>query len=96
MAYEIMKNNKIELRQVNKNNDERLFEELCFCILTANTSAEMGMKAIDAIRHLLIDGTQEEMAKNLEGIYRFNNIFLTLLFRTMLKIEAFNFDFFSP
>ncbi|MCH7782037.1 N-glycosylase, partial [candidate division KSB1 bacterium] len=62
----------MELRDVNKNDDERLFEELCFCILTANTSAEMGMKAIDAIRNLLINGVQEEMTKKLEGIYRFN------------------------
>jgi N-glycosylase/DNA lyase len=67
-------NNKMELRQVNKNDDERLFEELCFCIFTANTSAEMGMKAVDAVRDLLIDGTAEEMTKKLEGIYRFNNL----------------------
>lgn len=66
------KSNKMELRQVNKNNDERLFEELCFCIFTANTSAEMGMKAIDAVRGLLMNGTAEEMTKKLEGIYRFS------------------------
>ncbi|MDP6647898.1 MAG: N-glycosylase/DNA lyase [Candidatus Woesearchaeota archaeon] len=64
--------NRMELRQVDKNNDERLFEELCFCIFTANTSAEMGMKAIDAIRDISINGTAEEMTKKLEGIYRFN------------------------
>ena len=63
---------KMELRNVNKNDDERLFEELCFCILTANTSAEMGLKAVDAIRYSLINGSQEEMTKKLEGIYRFN------------------------
>ena len=63
---------KMDLKSVEKNNDERLFEELCFCIFTANTSAEMGMKAVDATRHLFIDGTQEEMTKKLEGIYRFN------------------------
>ena len=28
-------NSKMELRKVNKTDDERLFEELCFCILTA-------------------------------------------------------------
>ena len=32
----------------------------------------MGMKAIDAVRNLLINGTAEEMTKKLEGIYRFN------------------------
>ena len=66
--------NKMELRKSNKNDDERLFEELCFCILTANTSAEMGLRSIDALRDLLSDGKQEEMTKKLEGIYRFNNL----------------------
>jgi|SRR3989338_1300215 len=65
---------EMELRKVEKKDDERLFEELCFCILTANTSAEMGLKAIDSIRGLLINGTAEEMTKHLEGIYRFNTI----------------------
>ncbi len=67
-------NGELLLKKVNKNDDERLFEELCFCILTANTSAEMGLKAIDAIRDWLIHGSAEEMAKRLEGIYRFNAI----------------------
>jgi len=67
-------NNKMELKQVDKNDDERIFEELCFCIFTANTSAEMGLKAVDAIRDLLMNGTQEEMTASLEGIYRFNNL----------------------
>lgn len=65
---------KMELREVDKKDDERIFEELCFCILTANTSAEMGMKAIDKIRHLLVNGSVDKMSKNLEGTYRFNNL----------------------
>src|SRR3989344_8394131 len=56
-------NNFMILKKVNKNDDERIFEELCFCILTANTSAEMGMKAIDAIRDILLDGTMVEMSR---------------------------------
>ena len=66
------KNRQMQLKKVNKNDNERLFEELCFCILTANTSAEMGLKAIDTIKDLLINGTAEEMKNKLEGIYRFN------------------------
>lgn len=65
---------KMELREVNKKDDDRLFEELCFCILTANTSAEMGMRAIDKLRPFLANGNQEEMSKVLEGVYRFNNL----------------------
>lgn len=67
-------NEIMKLKKVNKSDDERLFEELCFCIFTANTSAEMGLKAVDATRDLLINGTQEEMTKKLKGIYRFNTV----------------------
>ena len=54
--------------------DYRLFEELAFCIFTANTSAEMGAKAVDAVRNVIINGTADDMTRRLEGIYRFNNI----------------------
>ncbi len=62
------------LLPVEVNDDERIFEELCFCIFTANTSAEMGAKAVDAVRSVLIDGSAEEMTRRLEGVYRFNNV----------------------
>ena len=91
---------KMELREVDKSDDERIFEELCFCILTANASAEMGMKAIDAIRPVLINGSAEEMTEKLKGIYRFNvlrpayivhtrDYLNTFGFRLKKKIESF-------
>lgn len=67
-------NSKMNLREVDTPDDYRIFEELCFCILTANTSAEMGMKSIDVIRNLLISGKQEEMTLKLEKVYRFKNL----------------------
>jgi len=67
-------NNSMVLKLSSKSHDETIFEELCFCIFTANTSAEMGMKAIDAVRDLLASGAAEEMTKKLEGVYRFNNL----------------------
>ena len=85
-------NNKMELKQVNKNDNERLFEELCFCIFTANTSAEMGMKAIDAVRDLLIYGTAAEMTNKLEGIYRFNVLRPQYIIHTREYLKK-NFDF---
>ena len=54
--------------------DQRIFEELAFCIFTANTSAEMGAKAVDAIRNVLIAGNADEMTRRLEGVYRFVNL----------------------
>ena len=67
-------NNELKLLPVEVKDDYRLFEELCFCIFTANTSAEMGLKAVDAVRNVLITGNAEDMTRRLEGIYRFNNL----------------------
>ena len=66
-------NDSLALLPVEKTDDHRIFEELCFCIFTANTSAEMGLKAVDAVRNVLPNGNAVEMTRRLEGIYRFNN-----------------------
>ena len=91
----------LTLLPVEKNDDNRLFEELAFCIFTANTSAEMGLKAVDAIRNVLISGNGQDMTRRLEGVYRFNNVrpsyiihtrdFLknTLNFKLKDKIKSF-------
>ena len=68
------RNDELVLLPVGTKDDYRLFEELAFCIFTANTSAEMGAKAVDAVRNVLINGSADEMTRRLEGIYRFNNI----------------------
>lgn len=68
------KDNDLTLLPVKTNNDYRLFEELCFCIFTANASAEMGAKAIEAARAILVNGTKNEITRRLEGIYRFKNV----------------------
>lgn len=62
------------LLPVEKKDDCRIFEEIAFCIFTANTSAEMGAKAVDAVRNILMTGNAADMTRRLEGIYRFNNI----------------------
>lgn len=38
-----------EFRNIGKGSAEKLFGELCFCILTANTSAEMGIRTQNLI-----------------------------------------------
>lgn len=66
--------------------DLRIFEELCFCILTANSSAKSGIKAISHIRPLLLDGNKEQISKALvQANYRFPNK------RAEYIIEARNF-----
>lgn len=56
-----------------RGSDARLWEELAFCIFTAGASARMGIRAIEAVRHLLWDGKQEEMTHALRraGAHRF-------------------------
>ena len=61
-----------EFRQVwEQGADERLWEELVFCIFTAGASARMGLRAIEAVRPLLMDGDQAEMTQALIGVHRY-------------------------
>ena len=63
-----------EFREVWRNgSDERLWEELVYCIFTAGASARMGFKAVEAIRPWLIEGEAEQMTKALRdsGAHRF-------------------------
>jgi len=53
--------------------DFRLWEELVFCIFTAGASARMGLRSIEAVRSLLLEGSAEEMTRALQsaGAHRF-------------------------
>jgi N-glycosylase/DNA lyase len=56
-----------------KGSDAQLWEELVFCIFTAGASAHMGLRAVEAVRPLLIDGQREDMTRALKnaGAHRF-------------------------
>jgi N-glycosylase/DNA lyase len=50
------------------------FKELCFCVLTANTSAEMGLKAMGAAGREMIGGDEAKICKALKSCgYRYPN-----------------------
>ncbi len=49
----------------------RLWEELVFCIFTAGASARMGLRSVEAVRHLLNEGSHEELTKALVGVHRY-------------------------
>ena len=53
--------------------DERLWEELVFCIFTAGASARMGLRSVEAVRDLLKRGTHEELAAALHSKHRYPN-----------------------
>jgi N-glycosylase/DNA lyase len=63
-----------EFREVwQHGSDERLWEELVFCIFTAGASARMGFTAVDAVRPFLAHGGRREMTRALReaGAHRF-------------------------
>jgi N-glycosylase/DNA lyase len=63
-----------EFRDVWENgSDQRLWEELVYCIFTAGASARMGLRSVEAVRHLLLDGSHEEMTRALveAGAHRY-------------------------
>jgi N-glycosylase/DNA lyase len=63
-----------EFEAVRRNGtDERLWEELVFCIFTAGASARMGLGSVEAVRHLLACGTHEELAAALQSKHRYPN-----------------------
>ncbi|MEK6917210.1 MAG: N-glycosylase/DNA lyase [Nanoarchaeota archaeon] len=67
-------NKEMVLKPVDRNHNERVFEELCFCLMTANTSAEMGLKGVDGIRPMLFSGNLKDMQQALvKAGYRYPN-----------------------
>lgn len=55
-----------EFREVwEAGSDARLWEELVYCIFTAGASARMGLRAVEAVRPLLLEGSREEITEAL-------------------------------
>ena len=57
-----------------RKSDKEIFEELCFCILTANASAKMGLKSIAAIKNKILTASETEIKNLLKGNHRFYNV----------------------
>ena len=55
--------------------DDRLWEEMVYCIFTAGASAKMGLRSVEALRPLLRSGARHEMTRALiaAGAHRFPN-----------------------
>lgn len=51
--------------------DERLWEEMVFCFFTGGCSARMGLRAVEAVRPLLQNGSFEELSGALSGVHRY-------------------------
>jgi N-glycosylase/DNA lyase len=57
-----------EFRELGKRGKDELFEELCFCLLTANYSAEGGIRIQNAIGDGFITLPKEELAARLREL----------------------------
>ena len=51
--------------------DARLWEEMVFCFFTGGCSAKMGLRSIEAVRPLLLNGNHEDLARALVGVHRY-------------------------
>ena len=68
------------------------FEELAFCIFTANNSAEEGLKSVDKVRNVLMKGSTYDMTRKLDG-NRFNRIKVKYIVYTREHLKKFiNFE----
>jgi N-glycosylase/DNA lyase len=68
-------NKKInEFKNVNKKSDEELFQEMCFCMLTANFNAEKSIKIQNEIGEYFSTDSKDEISKKLKDYgHRFPN-----------------------
>lgn len=53
--------------------DEDHWSEMVFCFFTGGCSAKMGLRSVEAVRPLLQNGSQPELAKALTGVHRYPN-----------------------
>ena len=53
--------------------DEHLWQEMVFCFFTGGCSARMGLNSIEAVKPLLMHGSQQEIASALVGSHRYPN-----------------------
>jgi N-glycosylase/DNA lyase len=63
-----------EFRRLNDSGtDEQFWEEMVFCFFTGGCSAAMGMRAVEAVRPHLQNGSRDQIAASLSGVHRYPN-----------------------
>ncbi len=50
-----------EFKAISSKDDRLIFEELCYCILTAGSSAKMGMRTVEVLKDILHTGSEKEL-----------------------------------
>jgi N-glycosylase/DNA lyase len=78
-----------EFRAVYDRGDGAIFEELCFCILTAGSSARMGLRTVAALRDLLPAGSEQELQQRAgEHRVRFWRLRPSYIYHTRTYLEG--------
>lgn len=63
-----------EFKKINRNSNDELFQEMCFCILTANYNAEKSIKIQNEIQNCFSTDSTDELSKKLKNYgHRFPN-----------------------
>ena len=64
-----------EFKDIDKKSTNELFNEMCFCILTANFNAEKSIKIQNEIGECFSNDSEEDLAKKLQELgHRFPNM----------------------
>ena len=70
----IIDNRIKEFKEINRNSNDELFNEMCFCILTANFNAEKTIRIQNNIINSFYVGTKEDLSRQLKEYgHRFPN-----------------------
>ena len=63
-----------EFKSINRESNEDIFKEMCFCLLTANFSAERSIKIHENINDCFLTDSEEELSNKLKNMgHRFPN-----------------------
>ena len=72
-------------------NKKEIFQELCFCILAANTSSKMASRVMDNVGEIIFNGNEEEIRDKLHSLScRFYNRRANFIYhaqKTSIKFE---------
>ncbi len=61
-----------EFRKIRGRADDRkIFEELAYCVLTSAVGPRVGLRSLEAIRDILLDGTAEDTESTLKGVHKY-------------------------
>ncbi len=67
-----------------------LFRELVFCILTAGTSADLGLRTINHLGNTIFTGNEKQIQKKLKEVYRFHTVRAKYIYDARSKFRNIN------